>query len=157
MIAMNAHLSSTTLGRLATAAGATWAAVAVLQITHSDELSGTGVETTIQHVALSGFTLALLLTAFGYLGLARYAQTATPARLVMAALVALSIAATASNIHGEDYSWFPVVAGPANLAWLADRSGSQCRCAVQARYRPRSPTCCRCCRSWRFHLRSRAA
>ena len=116
---MNSHLSSTLLGRLATAAGATWAATAVMQITHRDELAQSGVETTIQHVALAGFSLALVLTAFGDPGLARYATNAKPAKLAVGGLALLALASTGSNINGEDAAWFIVAAPLANLAWLA--------------------------------------
>ncbi|MCD0448470.1 hypothetical protein LO762_04565 [Actinocorallia sp. API 0066] len=74
-----------------------------------------------EHVILGLFAAALVLLAplvWTLAGLGGRAARAGAA-LVVAGHALLAFGATASNLNGEDYAWFPAVAVPANLAVLA--------------------------------------
>jgi hypothetical protein len=116
--------TSTTRRRLtalaAMAGGAMAAASGALQASGLD-WDGSKVETVPQHVALGLFAAALVLTIPAVLALAGYADGRLRAGRygIVAGQFAVAAAATVSNIRGDDASWFPAVAGPANLVWVA--------------------------------------
>ncbi|GAB2808301.1 hypothetical protein GCM10022221_02010 [Actinocorallia aurea] len=73
-----------------------------------------------EHVAL-GFLaagLALLIPPLLALGRRGSRATAIAAGAVAVGHVLLAVGSTASNLHDEDYPWFPAVAVPANAALL---------------------------------------
>ena len=102
----------------AMAGGAMAAAAGVLQATGLD-WEGTAVTTAPQHVCMALFAASLVLTIPTVLALAE--QAVGRLRIgrfgIVAGQLAVATAATVSNIRGEDASWFPAVAGPANLVW----------------------------------------
>ncbi|SHN46480.1 hypothetical protein SAMN05443668_11616 [Cryptosporangium aurantiacum] len=73
-----------------------------------------------EHVGLTLVALALVLWIPGYLrltdGTSRVGRAGGVAAAIGCALLAFGM--TATNLHGQDYSWFPAVAVPANLLWL---------------------------------------
>ena len=101
------------------AAGAVFAAAAVVEVTHGSS-SESKVQTVADHLLISFFAAGLILIVPGLLALGRYAEgrLAVGAKVAAAGTLALAAASTASNLHGGDYSWFPAVAGPANAMWL---------------------------------------
>jgi hypothetical protein len=107
----------------AMAGGSTWAVTGAIQLTGKDELRTDEIETALEHVMLGAFSAALLLTAPAVIALARQARTKRPGYVAAAGQVALAIAATTSNIAGEDPVFFLVVAPIANLMWFAGTIG----------------------------------
>ena len=107
----------------AMAGGSAWAVTGAIQLTGRDELRTSAIETALEHVMLGLFSAALLLTAPAVLALARQARTPRPGYVAAAGQVALAIAATTSNIAGEDPTFFLVVAPIANLMWLGGTIG----------------------------------
>lgn len=101
----------------AIAGGVAWAVSGPLQLAGVNEHE-TQVVTFGEHVLISLFSLALLLTAPGLLALARHATNDIGAKVAATGMVLLAITATTSNINGEDASFFPVVASLTNLMWL---------------------------------------
>ena len=101
------------------ALGAVWASVGALRFAGGDELDTAVIETPLEHVLLAGFSVALLLTIPAMLALAAYARSRAGVAIAAPGLVAVAAAATASNVLGDDPSWFPLVAVPGNLLWLA--------------------------------------
>ncbi|GAA0796719.1 hypothetical protein [Spirilliplanes yamanashiensis] len=84
------------------------------------------IVSTSDHVILTVTALALVLWIPAYLVLGRDARRAVGTwggRLAAFGAALLVIGMTSTNLHGQDYSWFSIVAVPANLAWLA---GSVC-------------------------------
>lgn len=73
----------------------------------------------LEHVILSLYAVALLLLVPALLHLAGRVDARRPAVLASTGAVVLAFGMTATNLHGQDYSWFPAAAVPANLAWLA--------------------------------------
>jgi hypothetical protein len=102
----------------AMAGGAMAVAAGALQATGLD-WEGTAVNTAPQHACMALFAASLLLTIPAVLALAE--QAVGKLRIgrygIVAGQLAVATAATVSNIRGEDASWFPAVAGPANLVW----------------------------------------
>jgi hypothetical protein len=98
--------------------GAAWVGAGAIQLTGRDELRTEAIESALEHTMLGMFSLALLLTAPAVVALARHARTRRPAYVAAAGMVALAIAATMSNIKGEDPLFFLVVAPIANAMWL---------------------------------------
>ena len=101
----------------AMAGGAAWAISGPLQLAGVNEHE-TQVVTFGEHVLISLFSLALVLTAPGLLALARHARSDTGAKVAVVGMVLLSLTALSSNITGEDQSFFPVAASLTNLMWL---------------------------------------
>jgi len=73
-----------------------------------------------EHVLLTLLAVLLLTWIPGHLALGRDSGGVGRAGgvLVAVGMVLLTIGATSSNLHNEDYAWFPVVAVPANAGWL---------------------------------------
>jgi hypothetical protein len=113
---------TTTKDRLFAAAtmigGALWAAFGALKVTHPDYLDTTKLQTGMEHVGMAGLAGALLLTIPGILILARYAKRREGAIVAAIGMTALAALVTVSNVMGDDPSFFPAVAGPANLLWF---------------------------------------
>jgi hypothetical protein len=107
----------------AMAGGSTWAVTGAIQLTGKDELRTEAIESTLEHVMLGMFSAALVLTAIAVVALAQRARTPRPGYVAAAGQVALAIAATTSNIAGEDPTFFLVVAPIANLMWFAGTIG----------------------------------
>ncbi len=99
------------------AGGIAWAISGALQIAGANEHE-TQVVTVGEHILISMFSLALVLTAAGMLALARHASDNRGAKVAVTAMVLLALTALSSNINGEDMSFFPVVASLTNLMWL---------------------------------------
>jgi hypothetical protein len=75
-----------------------------------------------EHVLLTAVAIALVLWIPAYVVLGR--MTGTRAGriggwLAAAGCALLAFGMTSTNLHDQDYSWFSVVAVPANAAWLA--------------------------------------
>ncbi|MEU4688718.1 hypothetical protein [Actinoplanes sp. NPDC023714] len=105
----------------AAAAGAALSAVGgAIQAVRSDD--GNPLVGTSEHVLLALIAVALVLWIPGYLALGRLTGTRTGrigAWLAVIGSGLLAAGMTSTNLHDQDYSWFPVVAAPANLLWLA--------------------------------------
>ncbi|WP_238016699.1 hypothetical protein KZZ52_00900 [Dactylosporangium sp. AC04546] len=73
-----------------------------------------------EHVVLTLLAVAFVAWIPGYLTLGTSAGKLGKAAGILAALgcALLTIGMTSTNLHGQDYAWFGVVAVPANLAWL---------------------------------------
>ncbi|GID30578.1 hypothetical protein [Paractinoplanes brasiliensis] len=74
-----------------------------------------------EHVLLTMIALTLVLWIPAYLGLGRRAGTRTGrigAGLAAFGCGLLAFGTTSTNLHDRDYSWFSVVAVPANASWL---------------------------------------
>jgi hypothetical protein len=102
----------------AVAAGAVWAASAVLQVSGGRD-TGEKVEGFTGHAIISLLTVALLLMAPAMLALGRHALSDLGARIAVPGLVILGLTCVVSNVRGEDPSFFVVVAPITNLLWLA--------------------------------------
>jgi hypothetical protein len=102
----------------AMAAGCAWAVTGAIHLTAGDEVQSATVETTLAHVMLGMLSVALLLTVPAVLALARRARTPVPGYVAAVGQVALAIAATTSNVAGEDPTFFLVVAPIANARWF---------------------------------------
>jgi hypothetical protein len=104
----------------AAAVGAIASTVAgAVQAVRSDD--GNPLVGTSEHVLLSLVAVALVLWIPGYLALAGDTGRMTGrigGWLSVAGTTLLAFGMTATNLHDQDYSWFPVVAVPANLFWL---------------------------------------
>jgi hypothetical protein len=98
--------------------GGAWAVTGAIQLTGKDELRTDTIETALEHVMMGVFSAALVLTAIPVLALAQRARTPRPGYVAAIGQVALAIAATTSNIAGEDPTFFLVVAPIANAMWL---------------------------------------
>jgi hypothetical protein len=108
-----------TAGYAAVLGGITSAVAGAMQVVRVDD--GNPKVGLSEHVVLTLVAVSLLLWLPAYLRLGR-----APGRLAriggyLAAGGAVLLAAgmTSTNLRGEDFSWFPMVAAPANLAWLA--------------------------------------
>ncbi|MFC0527521.1 hypothetical protein [Phytohabitans kaempferiae] len=97
-----------------TALAAVAGAIQAVRPTDTDPLIDGG-----EHVLLALFAAALVLWMPGYLTLGR--AIGGPARagswMAVAGTALLAFAMTATNLNGEDYSWFPALALPANALW----------------------------------------
>jgi hypothetical protein len=106
-------------GLSAIAGGAAMAVIGVMQAVRptDDDPRVLGEE----HLILGLFAASLILLVPGLLALARHGTRVALAGAVAVSIghVLLAFGATASNLHGEDYPWFGLVAVPANLAMLA--------------------------------------
>jgi hypothetical protein len=102
----------------AMAGGLAWIVVGVLQLTGGDEFTTSAVETVADHAMMGFLAAALVLTAPAMLALAGHARTQRPGYLAVIGQVLLAIAATTSNIVGDDPVFFAVVAPLANAMWL---------------------------------------
>ena len=102
-----------------TAGGALFAAAGVVRVTH-DSIDESKVQTVPEHLLILFFAAGLVLLVPGLLALARHAEgrLAVGGRVAAAGTLVLAAAATASNLHGGDYSWFAAVAAPTNAMWL---------------------------------------
>jgi hypothetical protein len=101
----------------AIAGGVAWAVSGPLQLAGLNEHE-TKVQTVGEHLIISLFSLALVLTAAGLLALARHAASDAGARIAAGGMVVLAGLALSSNINGEDLAIFPFVAVATNLMWL---------------------------------------
>lgn len=101
------------------AGGAASAVVGAIQVVRAENFDP--VVDGAEHVMLSMFAAALVLWIPAYLALGR--STGTRAGRIGGYLAAfgcalLAFGSTSTNLHDQDYSWFSVVAVPANAAWL---------------------------------------
>ena len=101
----------------AIAGGVAWAVSGPLQLAGLNEHE-TKVQTVGEHVIISLFSIALVLTAIGVQALARHADNRTGANVASIGMVVLGTLALSSNINGEDLVFFPAVAVVTNLMWL---------------------------------------
>ncbi|MEU0562905.1 hypothetical protein [Dactylosporangium sp. NPDC006015] len=112
--------SSARLAGYAAVLGAITSAVAgAIQVVRVDD--GSPEVGLSEHVVLTLVALSLLLWLPAYVRLGRTSSRLglVGGYLAGAGAAILAAGMTSTNLHGEDYSWFPVVAAPANLAWLA--------------------------------------
>jgi hypothetical protein len=122
-MARQGHLIPRLSALAAMAGGAAWIATGAIQLTGRDELRTEQIETVLEHALLGLMAAALLLTAPAIVELARWARTRRPAYLAAAGQVLLAIAATTSNIAGDDPAFFLVAAPLANAMWLLGAIG----------------------------------
>ncbi len=101
-------------------AGAVTSAVAgAVQAVRTDDGNPRVIPT--EHVLLTVVAVTLVLWVPAYLALGR--RTGTKLGRIGGYLAALGCALlafgmTSTNLHDQDYAWFPLVAIPANLVWL---------------------------------------
>lgn len=69
----------------------------------------------VEHLVLALYAASLLLLVPAHLRLGGGRRSPVVAA---GGMVLLAIGMTATNLHDQDYTWFPVVAGAANAAWL---------------------------------------
>jgi hypothetical protein len=105
------------LAALAVAGGALWFAAGAIHLT-GPEIHEDLVQTTVEHTILALFSGALVLTAAGVAVLGRLAGNHAGTLVAIIGMIALALAGTASNLHGEDYEWFMIAAPVTNLMWL---------------------------------------
>lgn len=105
-------------GYAAVIGGAASAVAGAIQAVRTD--TGNPVVNQAEHAVLSLVAAALLLWIPGYLAIGRVSGRLGRAGGVLAALGAgvLALGMTSTNLHDRDYDWFPMIAAPANLAWL---------------------------------------
>ena len=101
----------------AIAAGAVWAASAVLQVSGGHP-TGEKVEGFTGHAIISLLTVVLLLMVPAMFALARHARSDLGARIAAPGLIVLALTCIVSNVQGTDPSFFVVVAPITNLLWL---------------------------------------
>ena len=105
-------------GYAAIAGGVASAVAGAMQAVRTDD--GNPIVGASEHVILALIAAALVLWMPGYLALGRASgrlgRIGGITAVVGTGLLALGM--TSTNLHDQDYSWFPVVAAPANLAWL---------------------------------------
>lgn len=70
------------------------------------------------HVIMAMMAVVLLTQGVALAPLAQRTAGRWAHRAVVAGSLVLAAAATASNVNGADFAWFPYAAAPANLAWL---------------------------------------
>ncbi len=72
----------------------------------------------VEHVVLGLYAVSLVLLVPAYLGLAATTGRRRGAAAACVGMLLLSAGMTATNLHDQDYGWFPAVAVPANALWL---------------------------------------
>jgi hypothetical protein len=102
------------------AGGVASAVVGAIQVVRVEDFDP--VVDGTEHVMLAMVAAALALWIPAYLALGR--RTGSRAGRIGGYLAAtgcalLAFGTTSTNLHDQDYSWFSVVAVPANAAWLA--------------------------------------
>lgn len=102
----------------AMAGGSAWVATGAIQLTGRDELRTEAIETSLEHVMLGLFSVALVLTAPAVIELAKHAKAKRAAYVAATGMVVLAAAATTSNIAGHDPAFFLVAAPITNAMWL---------------------------------------
>jgi hypothetical protein len=106
-------------GYAAIAGGITSAVAGAVQAVRVDD--GNPLIGLSEHVLLTLVAASLLLWMPAYLALGRPSGRlgTIGAWLAVAGTALLFIGMTSTNLHGQDYAWFGIVAVPANLFWLA--------------------------------------
>ena len=109
-------------GRAAMVAGCALAADGVLQVFHSQRSAGSRVVGLAGNVNLVFVIIALLALVPTFVALARYGR---PTKAVeragwaaAAGVLLVAVGSLTSIINQHDLSVFPLIAGPANVAWL---------------------------------------
>lgn len=110
------HLPSRPVATAALAAGALQIAVGVLQAVDPGDTIPT--LRPVEHAVLGLYAVSLLLLAPVHLRLGGLSRARWSPVVAAAAMVLLAVAMTATNLHDQDYSWFPAVAIAVNAAWL---------------------------------------
>ncbi|MET0416434.1 MAG: hypothetical protein ABW022_10480 [Actinoplanes sp.] len=107
----------TTLAGWAGIAGAVTSAVAgAIQAVRTDD--GNPFVDPTEHVLLALIAITLVLWVPAYLALGRHTGSRVGGWLAAFGCALLAFGITSTNLHDQDYSWFSVVAIPANLTWL---------------------------------------
>ena len=105
-------------GYAAIAGGMAAAGAGAMQAVRTDD--GNPIVGASEHVILSLIAAALILWMPGYLTLGRASgrlgRIGGIITVVGTGLLAFGM--TSTNLNDQDFSWFPAVAAPANLAWL---------------------------------------
>jgi hypothetical protein len=107
---------SSTVPSAALAAGALQIAVGVLQAVDPGDTIPT--LRPVEHAVLGLYAVSLVLLAPVHLRLGALSRARRSPVVAAGAMVALAIAMTITNLHDQDYWWFPAVAVPVNAAWL---------------------------------------
>ena len=110
------HVPSRPVAAAALAAGALQVAVGVLQAVDPGDTIPT--LRPVEHLVLGLYGASLLLLAPVHLRLGGLSRARRSSLVAAGAMVLLALAMTATNLHNQDYSWFPAVAIPVNAAWL---------------------------------------
>lgn len=100
----------------ALAAGALQIAVGVLQAVDPGDTVAT--LRPVEHAVLGLYAASLLLLAPVHLRLGELSRARRSPAVAAGAMALLAVAMTATNLHDQDYPWFPAVAVPVNAAWL---------------------------------------
>jgi len=116
MLNTNSSLIRRLAAPAAMAAAVAAAVSGVIQLT--DEQSSESTIRGIEHVSVAALTIACLLLVPAVLRLGQIAGRSRGAIASSVGLVALGLIMIVSNVRGEDPSFFPAVAAPANLLWL---------------------------------------
>ncbi len=105
----------------ALAAGALQIAVGVVQAVDPGDTIPT--LRPVEHLVLGLYAASLLLLGPVHLRLGVLGRARRSPVVAATAMAALALAMTATNLHDQDYWWFPAVAIPVNAAWLLGAAG----------------------------------
>ncbi len=101
----------------AMAAGALFVVGGVIQAIDPGDLDP--MVRPVEHVMLGVYAVSLLALAPALVALGRRAGAVRSATVAAVGALVLAVGMTTTNLNDQDFSWFPAVAAPANLAWLA--------------------------------------
>ncbi len=116
--ATEARAGGKAAGYAAIAGGMASAVAGAMQAVRTDD--GNPIVGASEHAILTLIAAALILWMPGYLALGRASgrlgRIGGITTVVGTGLLAFGM--TSTNLNDQDFSWFPAVAAPANLAWL---------------------------------------